>query len=64
MKAKARGQLKKWMVVNAVSRVVLAKKLGVSLAMVAHVLNGRRNFHPSRLKKVSAITGISVEQLM
>lgn len=53
-----------WMNANKVSKVDLAKKMGVSEALVRAMLSGERRITAKRIDSLSQVTGISGSELL
>ena len=57
-------KLRKWMVKTRTSQAELSRELGISRSLVSHWLAARRMPGRGRLKDLSRVTGIKLEDLL
>ena len=57
-------KLKRWMLKYRMSQAALARELGIDRTLVNHWLRGRRMPGRARLKDLSEVTGIKIEDLL
>lgn len=57
-------KVKTWLQENGKSHQWLADELGVSKALVGHMLSGKRTLHPKRIEEISNILGIPMKELV
>lgn len=59
-KNKAGKIIKCFLAESGMSRAILARKLGVSLSLVNHMISGRRAVNESRMRRLYEVTGVPV----
>jgi transcriptional regulator with XRE-family HTH domain len=57
-------KLKKWMTRTRKSQAQLARELGVSRSLVCHWMRGDRMPGRGKLKTISQLTGLKIEDLL